>query len=252
VPAIPAGIDAVIFDFDGTLADTTPRHEQALRAALQPHGLGLDHDWYRRHAGLSIHDLLAALPGGRPLPHDEIIRQSRAYLLATVHSITPIACAVSLLSAARGAGLPCAVASGASRLLIHPGIDALGLRHAFAAVVVREDVTHGKPAPDLYLAAARRLGVPPDRCLAVDDAREGVASAQAAGMHVITIADGHLVPADDGPQGAAHFASPAGTPVPHRTPHGGAAGQAPALKTTAAPHHASPDTAPPRSEDSAT
>jgi beta-phosphoglucomutase-like phosphatase (HAD superfamily) len=207
VPAIPAGIDAVIFDFDGTLADTTPSHEQALRAALQPHGLDLDHDWYRRHVGLSIHDLLATLPGGRHLPHDEIIRRSRAYLLATVHSITPIACAVSLLSAARRAGLPCAMASGASRLLVHPGLDALGLRYAFAAVVAREDVTHGKPAPDLYLTAARRLGVPPDRCLAIDDAREGIASARAASMHVITIAGGHLVTADEGPQGAAPFAS---------------------------------------------
>jgi beta-phosphoglucomutase-like phosphatase (HAD superfamily) len=118
VPAIPDGIEAMVFDFDGTLADTTPSHEQALRAALQPHGLDLDHDWYRGHVGLSIHDLLA-----------------------TVHSIAPIACAVSLLRAARRAGLPCAVASGASRLLVHPGIDALGLRHAFAAVVAREDVT---------------------------------------------------------------------------------------------------------------
>jgi hypothetical protein len=89
VPAIPAGIEAMVFDFDGTLADTTPSHEQALRAALQPHGLDLDHDWYRGHAGLSIHDLLATLAGGRQLPHDEIIRQSRACLLATVHSITP-------------------------------------------------------------------------------------------------------------------------------------------------------------------
>jgi HAD superfamily hydrolase (TIGR01509 family) len=251
VPAIPDGIEAMVFDFDGTLADTTPSHEQALRAALQPHGLDLDHDWYRQHVGLSIHDLLATLPGGRQLPHDEIIRQSRTYLLATVHSITPIGCVVSLLRAARRAGLPCAVASGASRLLVHPGIDALGLRHAFAAVVAREDVTHGKPAPDLYLAAAQRLDVPPDRCLAVDDARDGVTSARTAGMHVITMAGGRLVSADEGPEGTARFAAPAGAPMPRRTPPGGEAGPATARETTAAPHDASPDTTPPRSEDSA-
>lgn len=251
MPAIPAGIEAMVFDFDGTLADTTPSHEQALRAALQPHGLDLDHGWYRAHVGLSIHDLLATLPGGRQLPHDEIIAQSRTYLLATVHSITPIGCAVSLVHAARRAGLPCAVASGASRLLVHPGIDALGLRHAFAAVVAREDVTHGKPAPDLYLAAAQRLDVPPGRCLAVDDAREGVTSARAAGMHVITMAGGRLVSADEGPDGTARFASPAGTPMPRRTPHGGEAGPSAARETTAAPNDTSPDTTPPRSEDSA-
>ncbi|WP_433435381.1 HAD family hydrolase [Nonomuraea sp. CA-141351] len=201
-PAIPDGIEALLVDFDGTLADTTPSHEQALRAALQPHGVDLDHDWYGRHVGLSIRDLLAALPDGRQLPHDEIIRQSRTHLLANVHAITPIACVISLLRAARRAGLPCAVASGASRLLVEPGIDALGLRPEFAAVVAREDVPHGKPAPDLYLAAARRLDVPPDRCLAVDDAHDGVTSAHAAGMHVIAVVDGHLAPTDEGGEGA--------------------------------------------------
>lgn len=107
--------------------------------------------------------------------------------------ITAIACVVALLHAARQAGVRCAVASAASRVLIHPGLDALGLRYEFAAVVTREDVTHGKPAPDLYLTATQHLGVPPGRCLAVDDAPDGVASARAAGIqHVITVAEGHL------------------------------------------------------------
>ncbi|GAA2213321.1 HAD family hydrolase [Nonomuraea monospora] len=200
-PAIPDGIAALILDFDGTLADTTPRHEHALRAALQPHGLDLDHDWYARHIGLSIHDLLAALPGGREVPYDEVIRHSRTHLLATVNDIAPIGCVVSLLQVARRMALPCAVASGASRVLVHPGIDALGLRREFAAVVTQEDVTLGKPAPDLYLAAARCLSVPPDRCLAVDDAPDGVTSARAAGMHVITLMNGHLAPTEDAAPG---------------------------------------------------
>jgi beta-phosphoglucomutase-like phosphatase (HAD superfamily) len=195
VPAIRAGIEAVILDFDGTLADTTASHEQALRAALRLHGVILDPAWYRRHVGLSIHDLLAAHPGARHLPHEQIIHRSRAHLLATVHTLIPIACVVALLRTARRAGLPCAVASGASRLLVDPGLDALGLTHEFAAVVAREDVAHGKPAPDLYLAAARRLDVPAERCLAVDDAPDGIASARTAAMHVITVVEGHLTAA---------------------------------------------------------
>ncbi|WP_433518839.1 HAD family hydrolase [Nonomuraea sp. CA-143628] len=223
MPAIPDGIEAVVLDFDGTLADTTPSHEHALRSALQPHGIDLDHDWYSRHVGLSIHDLLAALSGGRSLPHDEIIRASRTHLLAKLHSITPIACVVSLLRAARRAGLPCAVASGASRLLVRPGIDVLGLRWEFTAVVAREDVMHGKPAPDLYLAAAQRLDVPPECCLAVDDAPDGVTAARAAGMRVITVVDGHLAPAGEGVEEAERFGSAPGR-GPHRmlrrrTPH---------------------------------
>ncbi|UJW28788.1 HAD family phosphatase [Saccharothrix sp. AJ9571] len=211
MPPIPDSVEAVMFDFDGTLAGTTDSHEQALRAALQPHGLDLDRGWYRHHVGLSIHDLLTALPGSQLLPHDEIIRHSRTHLLATVHMITPIVCVVSLLRAARRAGLPCAVASGASRLLVHPGIAALGLMDEFAAVVAREDVTHGKPAPDLFVEAARRLDVAPERCLAVDDAPDGVTSARAAGMQVITVINGHLATAD-GAVAAARFATNAGTP----------------------------------------
>ncbi|MFJ9821177.1 HAD family hydrolase [Streptomyces sp. NPDC101151] len=192
MPALSEDFEALILDFDGTLADTIRGHEDALRAGLQPYGVALDPGWYGQHVGLSIHDLLAVLPGGSSLPHDEVIRHSRAHLLAVVHTITPIPCVVELLQQARRAGLPCAVASGASRLLVDPGLDALGLKGAFKAVVTREDVTHGKPDPELFLTAARCLGVAPGRCLAVDDAPDGIASARAAGMQVITVIGGHL------------------------------------------------------------
>ncbi|MEU0715624.1 HAD family phosphatase [Streptomyces lavendulocolor] len=193
-PAVPKGVEALILDFDGVLADTVGQHEDALRAALQPYGVALDSGWYGRHAGLSIHDLLAALPGGRSLPHDEIVQRSRGHLLASVHTITPIRCVVELLRQARRAGVPCAVASGASRLLVDPGLDALGLKDMFAAVVRREDAVYGKPDPELFLIAARRLSVAPGHCLAVDDAPDGIASARAAGMQVITVIGGHLAP----------------------------------------------------------
>ena len=192
------GIGAVVFDFDGTLADTTPSHEQALRAALQPHGLDLDPGWYLRHAGLSIRDLLAQLPGARHLPHDEIIQHSRTRLLATIGCITPIGGVVTLLRAARRAGLPCAIASGASRLLVQPRPRSSrpyervrGSRHGRRR-------TARQAGPDLYIEAARRLDVPPSRCLAIDDAPDGMTAARAAGMHVLTLTGGHLAPADGG------------------------------------------------------
>ncbi|GAA3875310.1 HAD family hydrolase [Streptomyces sedi] len=192
VPTIDKQVEALVLDFDGTLADTRREHENALRTALDPYGVALAPAWYRRHIGLSIHDLLAMLPGGQVLPRDEIVQRSRAHLLASVHTITPVPCVVELLRRARRAGLPCAVASGASQLLVSPGLDALGLRDAFTTVVTREDVTHGKPNPELFLTAARRLDVKPEHCLAVDDAPDGIASARAAGMRVITVIDGHL------------------------------------------------------------
>ncbi|GAA3821557.1 HAD family hydrolase [Streptomyces chiangmaiensis] len=212
MPAIDKKVEALVLDFDGTLADTRRGHEDALRAALQPYGVALDPDWYSRHVGLSIHDLLAVLPASQTLPHNEIIRHSRTHLLASVHTITPIPCVVTLLNRARRAGLPCAVASAASRRLVDPGLDALDLKKAFAAVVTREDVTHGKPDPGVFLTAARRLGIAPGRCLAVDDAPDGIASARAAGMHVITVIDGHLAPVAE--EASESAASPTGTQIP--------------------------------------
>ncbi|OXM50276.1 HAD family hydrolase [Amycolatopsis thailandensis] len=197
-PAIPDDADAVIFDFDGTLADTTARYEHALRTALNEFGVELDPAWYRRHLGLSIHDLLAQHPGTGGLPHEEIVRLSRARLLATVRTLTPNPCVLALLRAARQTGLACAVASGAVRVLLEPGIAALGLTRELPVVVARDDVACGKPAPDLYLTAARKLGIPPRRCLAVDDAPDGIAAARTAGMRVIEVRDGHLSPTDTG------------------------------------------------------
>lgn len=194
-PPLPAHVRGLVLDFDGTLADTTGRHEQALASALAPHGIGLDAAWYRRHVGLSIHDVLTALPGAAHLPAEEIIRTSRTHLLTHMHTLAPIGCVLALVRTAHRAGLACAVASGATRALVGPGLAALGLDAAFAAVVAREDAPRGKPAPDLYLEAAHRLGLPPQACLAVDDAPAGLASARAAGMGVLTVADGHLAPA---------------------------------------------------------
>lgn len=214
-PAIPEGVRAVVFDFDGTLGDTALSHERALRAALQDYGFDLDPGWYRQHIGLSIHDLLGQLPGAGQLPHDEIVQRSRTRLLASMDTITAIGCVVSLLHTARDAGLPCAVASGASTSLVQPGIAALGLSEQFAAIVTREDAAHGKPAPDLYAEAARRLQLPPDRCLAVDDAPEGLASARAAGMaHLRTLVHDHLAAVHDDEHTHGRLEAATGPPAP--------------------------------------
>lgn len=90
-----------------------------------------------------------------------------------------------------------AVASGAAGVLVNAGLEALDLRELFHAVVTREDVAHGKPAPDAFLEAARRLDVAPQHCVAVEDTRDGITSAQQAGMCVLLIRDGQLTrPAD--------------------------------------------------------
>jgi len=83
--------------------------------------------------------------------------------------------------------LPMAVATGGFRHICHKTLDVLGLRHKFKAIVTAEDVTHGKPSPDIFLEAARQLGVDPKLCLAFEDANLGVQAAEAAGMQVVDV-----------------------------------------------------------------
>jgi hypothetical protein len=109
-------------------------------------------------------------------------------------SIKPVPGLLALVRRARARGLPCAIASAASRDLVHAGLSALGLAQEFSVVVTLEDVQRVKPAPDLYLEAARRLRIPPDRCLAIDDAPDGITAALTAGMTVLTVHGPDLAP----------------------------------------------------------
>lgn len=187
-----AQADGLIVDYDGTLAGTAGAREAALAHALAMHAVQLDLPWYRAHAGLSIQDLLAQMPAAAGLDHAAIIRASRAHLLEGLDRIEPIPAVLHLVRLAHAYQIPCAIASGTSGQLVHPGLHALGLTALFTAVVVREDVPRGKPAPDLFLEAARRLGVAAERCLAVDDAYDGEQAARQAEMAVLTLRDGKL------------------------------------------------------------
>jgi beta-phosphoglucomutase-like phosphatase (HAD superfamily) len=188
-----SGVSAVITDWDGTVVDNTATRFHALSGALRPDGIALRPDWYTVHSGLPVRALLAALPTGLTPPQvDQVIAASRRLLL-TGPPPTPVAATLALLHRARTEQIPCAVASSAARVLVEAGISALQLRAVFAAVVTAECTPRGKPAPDLYIEAARRLATEPATCLAVDDAPDGIAAARAAGMRVLTIQLGQLL-----------------------------------------------------------
>jgi beta-phosphoglucomutase-like phosphatase (HAD superfamily) len=205
-PATPESIiaayepAALVFDFDGTLADSSELHEQSLRIALADRGISLDPGWYRAHTGLPIADLISLLAGeiNLALPTTDIIAASRAWLSANLHQLQPIPAAVDLARFACAQRLPCAVASSASHELVDPGLRALGLANLFVAVVAAEDVSVGKPHPEVFLRAAELLDCPPASCLAVEDSRPGLAAARAAGMKVLAVAAGTLLPTQGG------------------------------------------------------
>lgn len=178
----------MLFDCDGTLVDTVAAHTRAWTAALAAHGRTRDAAWFRERAGLSSGDVLAQLvhaePGLDPGAVDTVRRAELEVALPRVREVAAVAALARRLAAA---GVPVAVASGGSRSNVQASLAATGLSVLFPVVVTREDATLGKPAPDLFLAAARRLGVAPDHCLVYEDSDEGLAGAAAAGMGAVDV-----------------------------------------------------------------
>lgn len=183
----------LIVDWDGTVVANADIRRNALQQALAPYGVDVDPQWYALNCGLPIREVIARLARARTLPVEEIVSTSRRLLL---NGPPPrlIDSTVALLHRAAALGLPRAVASAAAGALVHPAIDRLGLRTLLPVVVTAKSVPSGKPAPDAYLEAARLIARAPDRCLAVDDAPDGITSALDAGMRVLAVREGLLVP----------------------------------------------------------
>jgi len=185
---VPAHIRGLVFDCDGTIADTMPLHYQAWVGALREHGHDFPEALFYEMAGIPTVRIIEILNEkyGYHLPVEEAAeRKERLYerLLPQVVAIEPV---VGLVRQYAGR-LPMAVATGATRAICTKTLKSLDLLKHFEVMVTADDVTHGKPAPDIFLEAARRLSVPPDLCYAFEDADLGLQSARAAGMTAIDI-----------------------------------------------------------------
>jgi beta-phosphoglucomutase family hydrolase len=187
----PAGTAALIFDCDGTLADTMPVHFTAWRAMLQPYGIAFPEDVFYALAGMPSTKIVARLAAeqGIELPSDAIdqmvVDKEQGYV-ATITSVQPIEPVVAVARAARGV-LPMAVASGGHRWVVRKTLEAIGVGDWFDALVGAEDTERHKPEPDVFLEAARRLGVAPEGCVVFEDAEFGLEAARRAGMTGIDI-----------------------------------------------------------------
>ena len=195
----PGRIEALVFDMDGLLLDTERLALHALQQAGAEVGLEMPESLCRAMIGVAADRsrVLVLERHGASAPADLLFAAATRHLLAAIDGgllrVKPGV--VELLAAAERAGLPRAVATSSSRSKAQHHLRAAGIADRFDAVVTRDDVAQGKPHPDLFLAAARALGIAPARCLALEDSYNGVRAAHAAGMPVIMVPD--LLPATD-------------------------------------------------------
>ena len=185
---VPAHIRGLVFDCDGTIADTMPLHYESWLAALQEHGHDFSEALFYEMAGIPTHTIIEILNEkyGYSLPVQETAKRKDDLFQELIPRVKPIEPVVNLVMQNAGK-LPMAVATGGTRSLCAKTLTALGLLEHFQAVVTADDVVNGKPAPDIFLEAARRLQVPPELCCAFEDGEPGLVSARAAGMMVVDI-----------------------------------------------------------------
>ena len=185
-----SGFDAVIFDCDGTLVDSMPAHFEAWCEALSMHGAGgiFKEDVFMAMGGRPTRDIVVEINDEYDLRLDPeaVAFAKREAFLKRIHSLTLIDEIAAFAESLRGK-MPLAVASGGSRMVVEKTLRVVGISDWFDEVITADDVSEGKPAPDIFLHAARLLGVVPSRCLALDDAPAGILAAQRAGMQVVAV-----------------------------------------------------------------
>lgn len=181
-------IKGIIFDCDGTLADTMPLHWRAWQVITLKHKLHFPEDRFYSLGGVPSRDILKMLAEeqGVSIDHIAVAHEKENAYLPLMAEVKPIHVVVDIARANHGR-IPMAVASGGTEIIINQVLEHLKIRHFFGAVVTSEMVTNQKPAPDIFLEAARRIGVEPRFCRAYEDTDLGMQAIRDAGMEAVDV-----------------------------------------------------------------
>ncbi len=187
-------IHCLVFDMDGLLVDSEPLARESWEKVLQPYGLSLDEETYNSVIGLRLEETSILLQARLSIPAepDELARQKEAYLaqLSTA-GIPPMPGLDRLMGELQARQIPWAVATSNRRAFATQVLQQLNLWSACESLTTGEEVQDGKPAPDIYLLAAKRMGVAPESCLALEDSVPGAQAAKTAGMITIAVPGPH-------------------------------------------------------------
>ena len=176
---------AVIFDMDGVMVDSEPLHKKTERVTLSPYGICPSDEELDTYMGTEASTLLRTFIRIHRLnvSFDDLYAAYKQNLLRIFRDeVKPIEAALLLISGLKSEGVPLAVGSSSNRDLVRLVLDRIGVEHAFEVVVSGDDVGRSKPAPDIFLEVARRLGLLPADCVVIEDSANGVRAAKAAGM----------------------------------------------------------------------
>ncbi len=195
-------LQAVIFDMDGVIVDSEPRHERAFMEVMRELGFADKLNLrFADYIGRSDQDLWVDFLARHKSPHTlaELLALKRRRTIEILRREQPVFDGIPALVEKLAARYALALASGSERLVVKAVLELQDLGRVFSAVVSASDIQRGKPAPDIFLRTADLLKVPPSACCVIEDSKPGVAAALAAGMDVIAITNTHpaaeLVPA---------------------------------------------------------
>lgn len=180
---VPEFIRGLIFDCDGTLVDSMPLHIKAWEFAINDAGLKWDFEFFDSKKGMPSNEILELYSKeyGVSIDIEKILQTKYDYFYKHRTEFKPIEHVVDIVFEYKDK-LPMSVASGGSRKTVNVQLDDLGIRHLFKAIITADDNLKSKPAPDMFLEAARRMNVEPHLCQVFEDGEFGLEAARKAGM----------------------------------------------------------------------
>ncbi|MFM8633292.1 MAG: HAD family hydrolase [Planctomycetia bacterium] len=180
--------EALLFDCDGTLADTMPAHYRAWLTVTEQHGLAFDEDRFYSMGGRPTRDIVATLAreAGIDIDIDAAALMKEEAFLAQMSFVEPVDPVIDVIRRCRGR-VPMAVVTGGYQHVCRQILEQIGIADCFDTIVASEDTSRHKPDPDPFIEAARRLGAAPEKCVVWEDSDLGIEAARRAKMDWIDV-----------------------------------------------------------------
>lgn len=183
-------IKAIIFDLDGTVVDSEPNYYESDRKLFAEYGISVSLEMKNKYVGIGSKEMMEDMKKIYDINdsvEDLVNKKNKYYIEIAKDNTVVFPEMLKFLKKLKDNNYPMAIASGSSPEVIDLILSVTNIRHYFDVVLSAEQVKKGKPAPDVFLAAAKQLGMPAENCVVLEDSQYGVEAAKSAGMHCIAL-----------------------------------------------------------------